>query len=168
MEPTEHTYEDAGRLCGVSSETIRHRAKRGKLQRGRPTNTGRPTVILTADDIAAISVGRPTTGQPGGAPSVQPGGQTDTRPTEEANILKAVLAVVEQSQALRAALEGEAAALREALNRERVRADQTQAELASERSHRERTEGDLVVAKASLGRLQGRGLLARLLNRDTR
>lgn len=164
MEPIEHTYDDAGRLCGVSAETIRHRAKRGKLMRGRPTNTGRPTVILSLEDISAISAGRPTALQPGG----QTGGATPGQAKEETSTIKAVLAVVEQSNALRLALEGEAGALREALSRERARVDQLTAELGTERVLRGKAADDLDNAQATLVRLRGRGLLARLLNQDAR
>lgn len=133
-EATEHTYEDAGRLCGVSAETIRHRAKRGKLRRGRPTNSGRPTVVLTPADIAAISAGRPAPGRPGDQPGVQPPGQP---PDETAK-----------------ALEVAVAALRDALERETARAvaaemtaDQQRAELDAARE-RERD------ARAALARAE--------------
>lgn len=151
MDEVEHTYEAAGRICGVSGETIRHRAKRGKLRRGKPTNTGRPTVLLSEDDIRAITAGRPTSVQSVGSPPAQPSGET--------SIIKAMTAVLEQSNALRVALEGEATALRDALGRERVRVDQMQAEMAAARAAKEAAEG-------ALKALQGRGLVSRLLNRS--
>lgn len=83
---TEYTYEDAARLCGVSSETIRQRARRKKLRRGRPTNTGRPTVLLTEQEIAAIGAGQPTGGQPSGRPD---------EPAELAELLRDQLARAE-------------------------------------------------------------------------
>ncbi len=127
----EHTYEEAARLCGVTVETIRQRARRNKLQRGRPTNTGRPTVLLTEQDIAAIAAGRSTSVQPSGQPSGQPDalavltGQLEherrraDQAAERANRSEALASQrgVELADArVRAArAEGEAAALREAL-----------------------------------------------------
>lgn len=138
MEPTECTYEEAGRLCGVSAETIRHRAKRGKLQRGRPTNTGRPTVLLTDLDVAAISAGRPT---------VQPPGRTGGLPPGQDSVVRA--------------LEGEATALREALNRERARVDraeaavdQQRAELTALHGRLERTEAEVARSRGELARVE--------------
>lgn len=75
-QPTAYTYEDAARLCGVTSETIRQRARRGKMRKGRPTNTNRPTVLLTQDEIEVVKSGRSLTLQPTERPDVQPDGQS--------------------------------------------------------------------------------------------
>jgi hypothetical protein len=91
-EPTAYTYEDAARLCGVSTETIRLRARRGKLGKGRPTNTNRPTVLLTAADIEAISAGRSINPRPSGRPDdlfARPSGQ-DGRPDGQNSEIKAL------------------------------------------------------------------------------
>ena len=71
-----YTYEDAARICEVSPETIRARARRGRLKRGRPTNSGRPTVLLSETEIEAIRNGRPfrPDGKPPGRPDGQPAG----------------------------------------------------------------------------------------------
>ena len=157
MEATEYTYEDAGRLCGVSAETIRQRARRGKLRRGRPTNTGRPTVLLTEQDIAAIAAGRPfivqANGQPDVQPDVQPSGHAgwpDGQPTGEAPA---------NPIAIRAH-EGEAAALRDALDRERGRVDQQRVEVVELRGQVERQGRELTAAllRTAIAEAEARGL----------
>lgn len=72
-----YTYEDAARVCEVSPETIRARSRRGRLRKGKPTNSGRPTVLLSDAEIEAIRNGRPfrPDGQPPGRPDGQPSGQ---------------------------------------------------------------------------------------------
>jgi hypothetical protein len=83
-EATGYTYEDAARVCGVTAETIRLRARRGELRRGRPTNTRRPTVLLTEAEIAAIRAGRPFLGEASGQSTgqpVQPDGQPTGQPS---------------------------------------------------------------------------------------
>lgn len=153
MDAAEYTYEDAGRACGVSAETIRQRARRGKLRRGRETNTGRPTVLLTEQDIAAIAAGRPFIVQADGQPSGQVG-RPDVRPSgqiEQPDVQPSAALVAVQ------ALEGEAAALRDALDRERARVDQQQVELvelrgelASRQARLERIEADLTAARGQV------------------
>lgn len=157
----ELTYEAAAVICRVSSEVIRHRAKRGKLRRGRPTNTGKATVILTDDDIAAISAGRPAVYRAGGlspdhltAP-VGPPPDQDVRtggspPSQDASTVSALQAVIEQSKVLQAAFEAATLALqdalaseRAALARERAAVDRLQTELDVERLRREAIEKEL-------------------------
>jgi hypothetical protein len=91
-DPIAYTYEDAARLCGVSTETIRLRARRGKLRKGRLTNTNRPTVLMTAAGIEAISAGKPLSGRPDGQiprPDSQPSGQM-SRPNGQNSEIKAL------------------------------------------------------------------------------
>ena len=131
MDATEYTYEDAAKACGVSTETIRQRARRGKLSRGRPTNTGRPTVLLTGQDMAAISAGRTvdrsTSGQPDGWPDGQPSN----------------------------ALEGETGILHEALARERDRADRAEVQATESRALAEQRSGELTAALVRAATAEG-------------
>lgn len=145
MDAAEYTYEDAARACGVTTETIRQRARRGKLTRGRPTNTGRPTVYLSEEDIKAIAAGRPFIGQPVVRPSGQPSGQAvqpDGQPTAESLIVKA--------------MEGEAAILRESLKRERDRADRAEAQAVEARALAGQQTASLTAALVQAATAEGK------------
>lgn len=170
MDRVEYTYAAASRICNVSVETIRARARRGKLDKGRPTNIGRPTVLMSAEDIAAISAGRPTPDhptppaagpdRPGGGPDggpVQPGGGPD----DNDRTIKALDGIAAQVEMLHATLKGEVVALRDALAseratnvRERANADRLQSELDVERLRREAIEADLAASRATLRRIE--------------
>lgn len=82
-DETGYTYEDAARLCGVSSETIRQRARRGSIRRGRRTNSGRPTVLLTEDELRAIRGDRPVGPDAAGRDRLQPDDRTVAQPVEQ-------------------------------------------------------------------------------------
>lgn len=86
----EYTYEEAAKAAGVSTETIRLRARRGKLAWGRKTNSGRPTVLLSEQDVEALRAGHPTSidaGQPTG-PVMRPDGQPTGQPDGESFAIK--------------------------------------------------------------------------------
>lgn len=177
MDRVEYTYAAASRICNVSVETIRARARRGKLDKGRPTNIGRPTVLMSAEDIAAISAGRPTPDhstppaagpdRPGGGPDggpVQPGGGPD----DNGRTIKALDGIAAQVEMLHATLKGEVVALRDALAgerlalasertaivRERANADRLRSELDVERVRRETIEADLAASRVTLRRIE--------------
>ena len=149
MDAVEYTYEDAARACGVTTETIRQRARRGKLPRGRPTNTGRPTVLLNDKDIEAIKAGRPFFGQPVGQPSGQ-ATQPDGQPIDQAVQPSAESLIVK-------VLEGETVALRVALTRERDRAERAETQAAEARTLAEQRNVDLMVARERAAKAEGEG-----------
>jgi uncharacterized coiled-coil protein SlyX len=123
-EATAFTYEDAARACGVTAETIRLRARRGKLRRGRPTNTGRPTVLLTEAEIAAIRAGRPFRGGVTGHPDVQPPGQPeqpDVQPTGQHSTISALAGHVTTLREQLAKGQADFATMTEQLSAERDR-----------------------------------------------
>jgi len=132
------TLADASRLSGLSTEALRLRIKRGKLA-AEKGNDGQPRVRLTAADLEEI---RRQAGQQKSTLTRQDG--------DKANALRvldaAVDALREQAGRERAALEGEAAALRDALGRERERA--AKAEQRAERAEAEREAAKVAAASA--------------------
>lgn len=77
----EFTLEQASDLTGRSIESLRQLARRGRIRKGRQTNSGKSTVILSQEDIDRLSKaklqqgGQPTgeqVGQPPTAQNVQP------------------------------------------------------------------------------------------------
>jgi chromosome segregation ATPase len=132
------TLADASRLSGLSTEALRLRIKRGKLS-AEKGNDGQPRVRLTAADLEEI---RRQAGQQKSTLTRQDG--------DKANALRvldaAVDALREQAGRERAALEGEAAALRDALGRERERA--AKAEQRAERAEAEREAAKVAAASA--------------------
>lgn len=156
-EPVAYTYEDAGQLCGVSAETIRARARRGKLRRGRPTNSGRPTVLLTETEIAAITAGRPfrgVDGQPAGRPDEQPSG----RPPGQAAIIEALTAHIATLREQLARVEATVEAARQAAEQER---DQERARAEAAEARAERGEAAAAAERAAAAEERAR-LLAQL------
>ena len=119
------TLADASRLSGLSTEALRLRIKRGKLA-AEKGNDGQPRVRLTAADLEEF---RRQAGQQKSTLTRQDG--------DKANALRvlesAVDALREQAGRERAALEGEAAALRE-------RAAKADAESATLRERADRAE----------------------------
>jgi hypothetical protein len=156
-EPIAYTYEDAGQLCGVSAETIRARARRGKLRRGRPTNSGRPTVLLTAAEVAAVSAGRPfrgVDGQPPGRPDERPSGQSPG----QAAIVEALTAHIATLREHLARIEAAAGAAQQTVEQERDR-ERARAEAAEARA--ERGEATAAAERAAAAEERAR-LLAQL------
>lgn len=73
----ELTLEQASDLTGRSIESLRQLARRGRIRKGRQTNSGKSTVILSREDIdrlskAKLQQGGQPTGQPPTAQNVQP------------------------------------------------------------------------------------------------
>lgn len=135
---TPYTYEQAGKALGIETEAVRARARRGALRRGPRTNDNRPTVLLSTADIATIRAGiRPV------RPEASP--ETAGRPDERDRTIKA--------------LEAEAMALRERMERAEARADLAQSELAAERTRVTQAEQEReqarVQAAAAEGELKG-------------
>src|SRR3712207_9174765 len=100
-EKVPYTYQQAAEALGIEAEAVRARLRRGALRRGPLTNDRRPTVLLSPDEIATIRASirtQPRDSDPEAAPD------SAGRP-DESHTIKA--------------LEGEAAALRAALGRER-------------------------------------------------
>jgi chromosome segregation ATPase len=120
------TLADASRLSGLSTEALQLRIKRGKLA-AEKGNDGQPRVRLTAADLEEF---RRQAGQQKSTLTRQDG--------DRANALRVLDAAVdelrEQAERERAALEGEATALRDALGRERERADRAEAEREAARA----------------------------------
>jgi hypothetical protein len=138
------TLTDASRLSGLSTEALRLRIKRGKLA-AEKGNDGQPRVRLTAADLEEF---RRQVGQQKSTLTRQDG--------DRANALRvletAVDALREQAGRERAALEGEAATLRDALGRAEQRADRAEAERDAARAER---EAGRVAAAAAEGEAKG-------------
>jgi chromosome segregation ATPase len=103
-EPKSYLLTEAAELTGLSVPALRKRIVRKTLRGFRSNEDGLWRVWLASDDIEAAKASqsdRPDTGQ------------STARPVDENRTIKA--------------LEGEAAALREALERERRRADAAEA-----------------------------------------
>jgi hypothetical protein len=103
------TYEEAGHLLGIDADSVSRRARRLAWRR-QPGNDGRTRVAVPLDVI--------------------PDSPPDNRGYDEADIRASVSP---DTQSMIKALEGEAAALREALDRERGRLAQAEADVLSAR-----------------------------------
>jgi hypothetical protein len=123
--PTPHTYQQAADALGIEAEAVRARLRRGALRRGPLTNDRRPTVLLSPAEIATIRAGV-RTHHPEAAPDsgLDAGADSAGRPDERGRTISA--------------LEAEAATLREAVGRERERADKAEAAAAVVPDLRER------------------------------
>ncbi len=140
--PVPYTYDKAGDLLGIEAEAVRARARRGALRRGPRTNDNRPTVLLSPADIATIRAGiRPV--RPEAGPETGP--DSTGRPDERDRTIKALDG---ELAAMREALAHE----REALQRERVRADAAVMDASRER---DRAEGAMIRAAASEAEVKG-------------
>jgi chromosome segregation ATPase len=117
-----YTLAEAAELTGLSTEALRLRIKRGKLEAKRG-NDGQPRVQLTSADLEdfrrQLAQQKPTLTR-------QDADRTNTVKALEA----AVEALREQSGRERAALQGELAIAREELARERERAERGEARAA--------------------------------------
>lgn len=121
-----YTYEDAARVCEVSPETIRARARRGRLERGRPTNSNRPTVLLSQAEIEAIRNGRPF--HPPGQPPGRPGGH----PSGQSNIITALEGQIAAKDAHLEILQRQLAAVERRADRAEERAEKAEQRLIEE------------------------------------
>jgi hypothetical protein len=126
IERRPYTYEDAARVCEVSPETIRARARRGVLKRGRPTNSNRPTVLLSQAEIDAIRNGRPF------HPDGRPPGRPDGQPSEQISFVKALQGQITAKDAHLAALERQLAAVERRAERAEERAEKAEHRLIEE------------------------------------
>jgi hypothetical protein len=126
IERRSYTYEDAARVCEVSPETIRARARRGVLKRGRPTNSNRPTVLLSQAEIDAIRNGRPF--HPDGRPPGRPDGQS----SEQSGLIRALEGQIAAKDAHLAALESQLAAVERRADRAEERAEKAEQRLIEE------------------------------------
>jgi hypothetical protein len=138
------TLADASRLSGLSTEALRLRIKRGKLA-AEKGNDGQPRVRLTAADLEEF---RRQAGQQKSTLTRQDGDKGNALRVLEA----AVDALREQAGRERAALEGEAATLREQVATERGRADRAEAERDAARAEREAAK---VAAASAEGEAKG-------------
>ena len=121
-----YTYEDAARVCEVSPETIRARARRGRLKRGRPTNSNRPTVLLSQAEIDAIRNGRPF------HPDGQPPGRLDGYPPGQSSIVTAWEGQIAAKDAHLEALQRQLAAAERRAERAEERAEKAEQRLIEE------------------------------------
>lgn len=135
-----YTYRQAAEVLGIEAEAVRARLRRGALRRGPRTNDGRPTVLLSPADIETLRAGIRTAREESGA--------------EAGRTAEADSGRTEQSRTIRA-LEGEAAALRDALDRERERADKAEAEAAGLRAEVAAERERVGEARERAARLEG-------------
>jgi flagellar biosynthesis/type III secretory pathway protein FliH len=141
-EAKPYLLTEASGLTGLSVDALRKRIERKKLRGSRSNEDGQWRVWLTSKDVETAKSGRP----------VDKSGQDVDGPPDESRTIKA--------------MEGEAAALRDALARERERADTAEGESATLReqvksegaraaqAERER-EAARIAAAAAEGRAEG-------------
>ncbi len=120
------TYEEAGRVLGIDPDSVARRARRLKWPR-LPGNDGKARVAIPADVLL--------TSGPDAAPDQEADAAADNAPDDPGDNSRHVRPG--ESRTIKA-LEGEAAALREALARERERADRAEAAAAVVPELRER------------------------------
>jgi multidrug resistance efflux pump len=128
---------EAAERTGLTVEAIRQRIKRGRLEAVKG-NDGLLRVRLTSADLESFA-NRSTTGHP--APTATGQASDDDR---LANALQAA-----------AAAQGEAVALREAMGRERERADKAEGQAASERAKADKAEAEREAARIATARAEG-------------
>lgn len=137
QDATSYTYEAAAKLCGVSAETIRQRARRGKLRRGRPNNANRPTVLLTPDEIDALRNGRPFRVTLPGQPNDDLSGHVTGPDNQTAGQSSTIKALTDHLDSLRQQLgrsEAAADAARQARDADLAKAIEDRAAAALERA----------------------------------
>lgn len=164
--PIEYTYDAAARACGdgVTPETIRQKAKRGRIRKGRPTNSGRPTVLLTLAEIEAIRSARPFRGAPDGdgRPDGQPVGQPTGQPTDSLLLVNVLEAHVQTLREELADMRRRAEKAEERTGEERAAAAEERRQAAEERerilvdaaAERRRLEDALMAAQANVATVQ--------------
>jgi len=133
------TYDEAGRVLGIDAASVARRARRMRWRR-QPGNDARTLVAVPLDAIPDTAADMPA---PDAVPSTGPDVPRDVR---------------EDTTYLVRALEGEVAALRDALTRERGRADQAEAEArearqaeAAARERAARAEGARDALQVAMG-----------------
>jgi hypothetical protein len=124
-QATAYTYEQAATALGIQAEAVRARLRRGALRRGPRANDGRPTVLLSPDDIATLRASvRPERLE------ISPDSGPDSAARPDG---RDISALAELFQALTERAEREAAVLRENETRERERAEAAERRLEEER-----------------------------------
>jgi hypothetical protein len=128
---------EAAERIGLTVEAIRQRIKRGRLEAVKG-NDGLLRVRLTSADMEAFA-NRPATGHP--APTMTGQATGDDRLTN--------------------ALQAAAAALREAIGRERERADKAEARAGQAETRAERAEAEREAARVAAARAEGEAVALR-------
>jgi hypothetical protein len=96
------------------------------LKRGRPTNSNRPTVLLSQAEIEAIRNGRPF------HPAGRPPGQPDGYPSGQNSLVRALEGQIAAKDAHLAALQGQFAAVERRADRAEERAEKAEQRLIEE------------------------------------
>jgi hypothetical protein len=129
-EAKPYLLTEASGLTGLSVDALRKRIERKRLRGSRSNEDGQWRVWLTSRDIEAAKAGRSADKSSHGL---------DDYPDESRTIK---------------ALEAEAATLREAVGRERDRAERAEAQVAAERARAGQVEADRDAARAEATRAQ--------------
>jgi flagellar biosynthesis/type III secretory pathway protein FliH len=143
-EAKPYLLTEASGLTGLSVDALRKRIERKRLRGSRSNEDGQWRVWLTSKDVETAKSGR--------LPD-KSGPDADSQP-EESRTIKA--------------LEGEATALREALGRERDRADRAEAEADAERTRAAQAEREREAAKVATASAEGRAEGLRLALEEAR
>ena len=130
-EAKPYLLTEASRLTGLSVDALRKRIERKKLRGTRSNEDGQWRVWLTSKDVETANSSQ----------SVDKSGQGSDGPPDESRTIKA--------------LEGEAATLREALGRERERADRTEAAAVAARDLADRRLQEIAELRERAGRAEG-------------
>jgi chromosome segregation ATPase len=156
-QATPHTYQQAAEALGIEAEAVRARLRRGALRRGPLTNDRRPTVLLSPDEIATIRASIRTQA---------PESELDSAPDSAVR--------PDESRTIKA-LEGEVETLRDALGRERERADKAEGEsvtlreqAAAERARAVQAERERGAAKVAAASAEGEARGLRLALEEAR
>ncbi len=154
-EAKPYLLTEASGLTGLSVDALRKRIERKSLRGSRSNEDGQWRVWLTSKDVEMAKSGR----------SLDKSGQDADGPTDESRTIKA--------------LEAEAAALRDALDRERERADRAEAkaetesatlreQVESERARAGRAEAEREAAKVAAASAEGEAKGLRLALEEAR
>jgi hypothetical protein len=133
------TYEEAGRVLRIDPDSVARRARRLGWPR-QPGNDGRARVAIPADILPASD------------PDAAPDPEADTAPFYPGD--KGGQVRPDESRTINA-LDGEAAALREALVRERERADRVEADRDAARALADRRGQEVVELRERVGQAEG-------------
>jgi hypothetical protein len=137
------TYEEAGHVLGVDPDSVARRARRLKWPR-LPGNDGKARVAIPADILPASG--------PDAAPDQGADGAADKEPYSPRD--RGGHVRPDESRTIKA-LEDEAAALREALARERERADRAEAQAAAALAMADRRGREVVELRERVGQAEG-------------
>ena len=135
-EAKPYLLTEASGLTGLSVDALRKRIERKKLRGSRSNEDGQWRVWLTSKDVETARSGR----------LPDRSGQDADSPPDESRTIKA--------------MEGEATALREALGRERERADQAEAAALDARAEAGKAQGELVAlaVRVAVAETKAKGL----------